>query len=105
MNLRCACLVLPCGLCIAALRPLRAAPAGAAPAVLLSQPSRQPSHQPTCVQAAGKNDVAPNSYHDNPRPLRYWRQAGMEKRGAKCFDHQYYLQQNPDLKCALCRLT
>ncbi|KAI7836092.1 hypothetical protein COHA_010020 [Chlorella ohadii] len=50
------------------------------------------------AQAAGKPDVASNAYRDNNKPLRAPRLAYLQARGPECFDWQYYLQQNQDLK-------
>lgn len=51
------------------------------------------------TQASGSLDVLSNAYRANPAPFREQRIGYLLQRGPECFDFEYYLAQNSDLRC------
>lgn len=61
-------------------------------------PTCNPRHMP---QAHGQQEVVSNEYRANPRKFHLQRLGYLLQRGPECFDHEYYLRKNPDLRCGL----
>lgn len=57
------------------------------------------AHAPSSsLQAAGRAEILSNAYKQEMQKYRQQRKAYLAARGSACFDHEYYLKMNPDLK-------